>query len=152
MASLTNDHKLSGLNQLEFILPQSWRPDTRDQRGAGLRSLQRLQDKALPFPASGAPGVPGLVAPSLPSVPPSSHGSSSVSFLICLIRSRSIGLGATLTGDDLTLRYLTTSTEMFSPDTALFTCSGGTQLLGPQVSPLFVYKITLILGDHRSPV
>ena len=31
----------------------------------------------------------------------------------------------------------------------LFTCSGGTHLLGPPFNPFSVYKIILILGDYQ---
>ena len=89
----------------------------------------------LPFPASGAPGVPGLVAP------PSRlclclHVASPLSFLICLIRNWSVGLRATLTGDDLTLRSLTTSTETFPQTTALFYVFWGDSALGATIQPI----------------
>ena len=76
--------------------------------------------------------------------------------LLCLGRSSFvsckdavIGLGATLTENDLTSRSLTTYMKTLFPDMVLFTCSGGTHLLGSPFNPLSVYKIILILGDYQ---
>ena len=105
----------------------------------------------LPSPALGLQGSQGLW-------PPPSHlclhllEASHLCPLSSLIRTLSVGLKVTLTLDDLTLRSLTTSTKTLFPDMALFPCSGGTHLLGPPFTPLSVYKITLILGDHHRPV
>ena len=95
------------------------------------------------FPVSGTPGVPGLVASSLPCLPSSSCVlfSMSVSLLLSLTRNLLIGLRATHTQDDLTSPSLNASTKTLFPDMVLFTCSGGTHLLGPQFNPLKV-KIT----------
>ena len=104
----------------------------------------------LPSPALGLQG-PGAWDPSLPPLPPSPRGFSSVSPSISYKESVSWTEGHPHPRCP-DLEILTPSAKTLFPDTALFPCSGGAHLWGPPFTPLSVYKITFILGDHHRPI
>ena len=108
-------------------------------------ALQGLQDGVLPafatFGSSRSPWACGPLPPISAILIMQLVLCICVYLLFSLTRNLLTGLRATHIHDGLTSTSLNESTKTLFPDTVLFTCSGGTHLLGPPFNPLKV-KIT----------